>query len=354
MVSTYICSTETSAGKTSLAVGILRRFAQDVGSAGYIKPVGVSEKEIEGRLIDEDAIFVKQVLNLPEPVEALSPVVLKPQMASKKGGQLEPELAERIKDCHAQVGQGRKMVVVEGPPDAAVGSSVGLSAAKVIELIPVKPVLVVKYRGKATVNTAMKAQKEWGGNLSGCILNAVPEEHMDYAQDEIKSHLEGSGLPVFGVLPQDRALLGAPAMEMAEYLGGRVVCGAAGSDILTENVMIGARSLTSALIYFHRKKNKAVVASSDRPDIQLAALETSVSCIVSTGPSEIDPLVLERAEMAGVPVIKVELDTVPALERLEEFLFNVRFRQVQKLQRVDALLSKGLDFARLYSSLQIG
>lgn len=351
MVSAYICSTETSAGKTSLSVGLLRQFARDIGSAGYVKPVGISEKEIDGRLIDEDAIFVKQALGLSEPVEVLSPVVLSPKAAAGRAGQLQPDLAERVKDCHAQVVQGRRVVIAEGPQNAQVGSSVGLPASKVIEMIEAKPVLVVKYRGKATVDAAIRSQKELGGALVGAVLNVVPEEHMDYAQSRIVRELESAGIPVFGTLPQDRPLLGASAVEMAECLGGKVVCCAGSANVLAENVMIGARSLTSALHYFRRKDNKAVVASSDRPDIQLAALETSVSCLISTGPSDVDPLVLERADMAGVPIVKVELDTVPTVERLEEFLVNVRFRQSQKIQRVDAVLGERLDFARLYSAL---
>ena len=351
MVSAYICSTETSAGKTSLSVGLLRRFARDLGPVGYLKPVGVSEKEVEGRLIDPDPIFVKQVLGLVDPLEVLSPVVLTLEQANASEGQLQPELAQRIKDSYAQVARGRKAVVVEGPRDVYVGSSVGLPAAKVVEMIQAKPLLVVKYRGEATVDAALKVQKELGVASAGCVLNSVPAEHEEYAAARIKPELESAGLSVFGVLPADRTLLGASVLEMAEHLGGKILVREDRAGMLAENVMIGARSLTSALHYFVRKENKAVVASGDRPDLQLAALETSVSCIISTGHSEVDPLVVQRADMAGVPVIKVEMDTVPTLERLEDFLVNVRFRQSQKVQRVDELLSQGVDFARLYSAL---
>jgi BioD-like phosphotransacetylase family protein len=39
--------------------------------------------------------------------------------------------------------------------------------------------------------------------------------------------------------------------------------------------MVGAMSAENALSYFRRKAHKVVITGGDRPDIQLAALETS-------------------------------------------------------------------------------
>lgn len=50
---------------------------------------------------------------------------------------------------------------------------------------------------------------------------------------------------------------------------------------MVEHLMIGAMDVDSALTYFRRKPNKAVITGGDRPDIQLAALETSTKCTIS-------------------------------------------------------------------------
>ena len=61
--------------------------------------------------------------------------------------------------------------------------------------------------------------------------------------------------------------------------------------------MLGAMVVDSGLDYFGRKSNKAAIIQQDRPDMQLAALETPTSCLVLSGSSQ-PPIysVLQKAE----------------------------------------------------------
>jgi len=79
-------------------------------------------------------------------------------------------------------------------------------------------------------------------------------------------------------------------------------------------MLVGAMSAEAALTYFRRRTNKAVITGGDRADIQLAALETSTSCLILTGNLYPSPVVLNRADELDVPLLLADMDTVSAID----------------------------------------
>ena len=88
-------------------------------------------------------------------------------------------------------------------------------------------------------------------------------------------------------------------------------------DELVEHFMIGAMNVESALSYFRKVSNKAVITGGDRSDIQLAALETPTKCLILTGELYPNASILGRAQEVGVPIVVVRADTANTLEVCE-------------------------------------
>jgi len=122
--------------------------------------------------------------------------------------------------------------------------------------------------------------------------------------------------------------------ELREGLGGEVLCVRRALNELVEHLMVGAMSVEGALTYFRRESNKAVITGGDRPDIQLAVLETSTRCLIVTGNLHPSPLIIGRAEKRGVPIILTHHDALTAIEVIENFFGKTRFHQEK---RVDIL-----------------
>ncbi len=78
MKTLYITSAETFSGKSALCIGLGLRFQKDGLKAGYMKPVNVNCQVKEGVAYDEDVFFAKQVYDMAEPAELISPVALTP------------------------------------------------------------------------------------------------------------------------------------------------------------------------------------------------------------------------------------------------------------------------------------
>lgn len=111
--------------------------------------------------------------------------------------------------------------------------------------------------------------------------------------------------------------------------------------------MVGAMCVDSGLVYFGRKANKAAVIRSDRPDMQLAALETSTRCLVLSGGDTPMYSVINKAEKKGIPIVLTESDTKTAVAEIEDALSQVRLAQAKKLPRLVELVRQHVDLEAL-------
>ena len=87
--------------------------------------------------------------------------------------------------------------------------------------------------------------------------------------------------------------------------------------------------------YFGSKENVGVVVRGDRPDVQLAALQTdTVRALVLT--KGIPPIeyVYYEANQRGIPVVVVPDDTAAAAAKLDSLLPLIEFDHEDKLKRV--------------------
>jgi uncharacterized protein len=212
---------------------------------------------------------------------------------------------------------------------------------------------IVKYDDDLMVDRAMTAQNYFKDRLMGVVINETPRPQMDYVNDVVLPHFARHGIVSLGVLPRDQLLAAPSVRELAEGLNAEVLCASEKMDELVEHMLVGAMSVESALTYFRRKPNKAVITGGDRADIALAALETSTRCLILTGNLYPSPSVLNRAEELQVPVLLCNLDTMTAVDVTEGYFGRSRFQQPQKVERFSKLLDEHLKFDLIYSKLGI-
>jgi hypothetical protein len=324
---------------------------QDGFEVGYMKPMSTTARRIEGRVVDEDAQFMVRALGLRDRLEAISPVTLVPQQVSRiLSGENQIDYLARLTEAFEKVSQGKEVMLLEGGGSVTEGSLVDLSATRVSQLLEASVLVVTKYESDLVVDEVLGARALHGEAMVGAVINAVPRQRMRFVQEVVKPYLEKQGITVFGVLPQERLLLSISVNELAECLMGEILCRSDRGDELVEYLMVGAMSVDSALTYFRRKPNKAVITGGDRPDIQLAALETSTKCLILTGNLRPSPIIMARAEEVGVPMILVKQDTLTAVEIIEQSFGKTRFHQEQKIERFQEMMRERFDFEDLYAA----
>jgi hypothetical protein len=308
---------------------------------GYFKPVAVAAEKAEAG--DKDTEFLKQILALEEPVELLCPASFSAKDFLASANEKEPAWLVKAKDTYARVAQGKDAVLIEGVSGFQAGSGPALAGSRIVEELEAKAILIVRYESGLQASQIVDAVKVLGGHLLGVVINAVPQRKMNSVKATLAPSLEQSGIKVLGVLPEDRALLTVSVGELVEHLGGSILSSPERSEDLVESVMVGAMSPDPAVSYLSLKQNKAVVTRGDRPDIQLAALQTSTSCLVLTNNINPLPNILSRAQAVKVPVVMVKDDTVRTMEAVEVVLDKAKFSHEKKVERLEQLLEQHLD-----------
>ncbi len=350
----YVTSTATFSGKTALCIGLGNKFRRDGFTIGYMKPLSTTARKVAGRVVDEDAQFMRQTFDLAEPLEAIAPIALMPKVVEDiLTGEEETDFVDRLREAYVKVAQGKDVVILEGGSHCMEGSLINLSAPLVADLMNARELVVIKYTSDLVVDDVLGAKALFSDSMLGTVINAVPRQRMRFVQEMVKPYLEVRGVKVFAILPQERLLMSISVGQLASGLGGEIICAPEASDELVEYLMVGAMNVDSALTYFRRKPNKAVITGGDRSDIQLAALETSTKCLILTGNLYPSPLILGRAEEVGVPVILTKQDTLTTVEIIEQFFGKTRLHQEKKVQRFQEMLNERFDFDALYTDLKL-
>ena len=355
MTTLYVTSTETFCGKSALCLGLTLRFQEDGLKVSYMKPVNTLARSRRGQPYDEDVTFIKRTLGLTEAEDVMSPVALTQERidAILKGDD-DTDYAARLRAAFEEVSSDRDITVLEGGQSLREGYIVGLPTAHVAAMLEAQGLAIVRWHDSMVVDQLLAAYTRLGDSMIGGIINFVPRQRMKMAEEVVKPFLERHAVPILAILPVDDLLMATTVGELVEGLEADVVCGKEYVNRLVSNLMVGAMSADAALVLFRRQTDKAVITGGDRSDLQLAALETSTSCLILTGNFIPPATVIARAEERGVPILVTRHDTYTAVEIADRYFGHSRFWQPEKIARFQATLNKRFDFARLYDALGLG
>lgn len=352
MVTLYVTSTDRASGKTALCLGLGKRFQSDGFSVGYLKPISLSARRLEGAVVDEDAEFIKKQLQLEDPTSDLVPIPLDPQaVESIMRKQKWLDYPKLLGDVYERVSKGKDVMLIEGVDRLSAGGLVRLPANEVCKLLEARSLTVIRYAGLLTLEPVLFYRRVLGECMIGAMLNSVPQRLREQAEDIARPYLQKEGILVYGILPEERFLMSVSVDELAQALEAEILTRADKGGELVENLMVGAMTGDVALSYFRQKPHKAVITGGDRTDIQLAALQTSTKCLILSGNLQPQEMIKAVAEEVGVPIIVSKYDTLTTIEIVEGFFGKSRFQQEKKTERFQQLLDEYFDFTSLYITL---
>ncbi len=353
MVPIYIGSTKGYSGKSLVSLGLALKMQEDGLKVGYMKPYGKIPVVDKGILIDGDVAFIKKTLGLPDPINNLCPVVFSHDLIAEAISGKGKDQLSAVMQAYKSVSKGKDAMLIGGARDIHDGTMLGISGLKLVKEMDAKVVIVDPFDGDACLDCILALKLTLGDRLIGVVLNRVHQEGMDYLRNMVSPFLERHGIALLGMLPSDKLLNSITIRQLSESLGGSVICCEDRLEELVENFSIGAMDVDSAIKYFRRIPNKAVITGGHRSDIQLAALETSTKCIVLTGDLLPNSLIISKAKLSGVPLITVKHDTLTTVEILEGMLGKARIREENKVARARQLMDAYFDFGQLYKSAGI-
>jgi BioD-like phosphotransacetylase family protein len=377
----YLAATGQNRGKTTVALGLLAALVDRGLPTGFIKPVGQRYAIVDGQPADEDAILMRSALGLPDPLSVMSPVHI-PRGFTRAHirGEVDVDLAERIRQAHAQVGRDREAVLIEGTGHAGVGAVVELSNATVARLLGA-PALIVSEAGvgrpidEIVLNHALFARH--GVDVVGAIVNKVDADAHPTLPEVLRDGLARHGIELLGMLPY-RPMLSRPTLSMlVEQMRGELLTAGPDLDRVIEHVAIGA--MLPRHVIEHLGPGSLLIVPGDRTDVLGATLaaqratrdggdqrglfglrqrrafgrqsadprRTDLAGIVLTGGYRPRPRDLEQLQAADIFCYLVEEDTYAAASEVHDLLVKIHPSDREKIALIKALAADHLDVDRI-------
>ncbi len=353
MTSILVSSSEEFSGKSSVCMGLGKIFQESGLKIGYMKPVGNLLIDVHGSLTDEDSEGIKNLLGIEDPAKYVTPVHLTDSLIDDALKGVEKDLDARLTEAYSIISKDKDVVLVEGTGGIGGGSMYGLSDPEIASKLGTRMLLVTRFDSISAIDRILCDMRIIGDMdmLTGLILNEVPKDMEERVTEIVVPFLEKKGIKVFGVIYEDHTLRSVFISEIVEDLHAEVLVAPERLDQLVEHYLVGAMEVGSAIKYFRRQPNSAVITGGDRADIQMAAIESRVKCLILTGNMRPSGAVLASAEEAGIPVVLVRGDTMNTIERMENLIGHAHIKQHVKLDRVVELLKNNLDIPAIAESM---
>lgn len=387
----YLAATGQNRGKTTTALGFLDGFTREGLSIAFMKPVGQRTVEVDGTPADEDAILMRAVFGLTDPLPAMSPVHI-PRGFTKAyiAGDVVEDLGARIR---AAVGSfvDRDLLLVEGTGHAGVGAVIGLSNAVVASMLGT-PVVIVSEGGvgrpidEIVLNASLfEAHRV---PVAGAIVNKVELDAQPGIVRTLERGLARHGIPLLGVLPY-RSILSNPTLGMVlEGVSGEELHPGPDLDAVIGDVAIGAMepghmlervgprtlvivpgdredvilTLTTAHLVGPARSGKPATAGGavgleGRPWGGVAAVdghEGAALGLVLTGGYRPRPAVIDAIRRADLFATLVPEDTYRVASEVHDLLVKTHPADREKIELIKALVAEHLDIDRILAAATEG
>jgi DRTGG domain len=222
-------------------------------------------------------------------------------------------------------GEVRIIESTAGDPQASVGSNPDARALVVAD-------------GSSVFADVVGYCSAVGDRLAGLVLNKTPPKRME----RLRAEAQAAGVPLIAVLPEDR-LLAAPVLrDVVTALSASAEHFTNGTGLRPlDRPVIATISADPGQAHFARYDATAVIVRSDKPDLQLAALNAGAMCLIVTGGLPILSYVLERAEEDEILLLRTGLDTISTVGVIEALFAARPFAGDEtKVKRIASLLAE--------------
>jgi BioD-like phosphotransacetylase family protein len=354
----YLAATGQNRGKTTVSLGMMDGFRRRGLSTGFVKPVG-QRTVIEGGIpADEDAVLMKAVFELDEPLDRMSPIHI-PRGFTKSyiDGKVVEDLPARIRAAHAAFAADREMLLIEGTGHAGVGAVIGLSNAAVARLLGA-PAVIVSEGGvgrpidEIVLNKALFERE--GVPVAGAVVNKVDLIAKPDLARTLERGLARHGIPLLGVLPY-RPILSNPTLAMVlEGLHGETVHPGPDLDQVIGGVSIGA--MEPAHMLQRLGPRALVIVPGDRDDVIAAIVQArrigapaggDALGLVLTGGYRPRRTVVDAIRYADLFAMLVDEDTYQVASEVHDLLVKTHASDVGKIDEIKALVWEYLFIDRI-------
>ncbi|KHE91581.1 MAG: dethiobiotin synthase [Candidatus Scalindua rubra] len=195
----FVTGSDTGVGKTVIAGAIAAVIKAHGLDVGVMKPIASGAKEIEGKLVSEDALYLKKIIDSTDDDDLVNPILLKlpiaPTMAASNTG--VPIDIDKILEAYEELTNKHDFVVVEGIGGLMVPIDDTLFVADLVLKMNL-PLVIVSSDYLGTINHTLltvEYAKSRNIRIKGIVINMLK------SGDDIVREIEKySSAPILGTI----------------------------------------------------------------------------------------------------------------------------------------------------------
>jgi BioD-like phosphotransacetylase family protein len=359
----FLAATGQNRGKTTVSLGLAAAVLADGHRLGFLKPVGQRYLVIDGTRADEDAVLMKEVFDLPDALNDMSPVTLPRHFTTDfVMGRVTDDLASAVAEADQAVARDKDVVLIEGTGHAGVGAVIGLSNATVAAMLEA-PVLIVSEGGvgrpidEIVLNHALFERH--GVRVAGAVVNKVNVDTNPDLPEVLRRGLAQHGIELIGCIPFSE-LLANPSLELiVTHLQGELLAGEATAGAVIGGVAIGAMRADHAVPYL--RDRTLIITPGDRDDLVEVTLEAFrsgqerghplVTGLILSGGFRPPPALLGQVRAAGLFTYLVETDTYRTAQNVHDILVKTHPTDIDKIATIIDIVGGALSPEALLARL---
>ena len=235
----FITGTDTEIGKTVVAGGLAAAFKAAGIDVGVMKPIASGGIQHKGRIVSEDAIFLKHAAQVDDALDLINPICLRHPLAPSVAAEIEGASIDlrQIDEAFAELCQRHEFIVVEGVGGIAVPICEEMFVADMAQRFQL-PLLIVARPNLGTINhtvLTVEFARSYNLEICGIVLNGSQEESKGLAEATNPKELARlTHLPILGTVPFDERLQGNTpdpdflSQFMGEHIDWKGLVGASG------------------------------------------------------------------------------------------------------------------------------
>ena len=196
----FVTGCDTGVGKTVIAGAIAASIKAHGPDVGVMKPVASGAKEIENKLVSEDAVYLKKIIDNTDDDALVNPILLKPPIAptiaASKAG--IPINIDKILKAYEALTSRHDFVVVEGVGGLMVPIDDTLFVADLARKMDLALVIVTGDYLGAINHTLLTIEYARNRNLriKGIVINMLKN-----GDDLVREIEKYSSVPILGTIP---------------------------------------------------------------------------------------------------------------------------------------------------------
>jgi len=333
----FISATGVSSGQSLIAWSIAEVLHSRGMRLGFFKPFVTQPIMIDGRVVDRDALLMKEYFHFQDQVMVLSPVVpeqIPPDEVT------EEEHLKKIDLSYQEIQENKDALIIMGSKQIFYeAESPYLPDGTLIKRFDCPVILIDKFQSESmSLYSALAVDAFLKDKVKIIIINQVPPERMEAASRKLIPFFEKRGTPIIFLVPQDRMLAAFTVRNIIEIVHGEVLTEKQGLDNLVESTSISSAYLQGSLTLFRRVYNKIILVGFRVDHAGAQPLPPVISGILITGGRKPPPIVVSMCEDLGIPLIVSPYDTFTNMERIQKEQIHLTPEDVFKLKRFLQLL----------------